>query len=195
MSGIALRLDAIALTVASGARVQFQRVPPGIDAPGLAAALVGATGVSFRACADLFEDATAAVVDLRSGFDFSGLDPERARLVERVHPVVVLLDVASSKALLRGAPQTAFICGGVHLPHPSGVRPARTEQEVQLGRDILARELRAHPSEAAAHRGGSVGVSIASGRLFFREGERLPMEQAEEELDEGIVYLGRVPLD
>ena len=121
-----LKLDAITLAIAAGAKVQFQRIPPAVDAEGLAAALGSATGVYFVVRADLFDDIAASVVDLRSGFDFTRRDPQRALLVDRANPVVVLLDIASSKALLRAAPQSASICGGVHLPHPSAVRPART---------------------------------------------------------------------
>lgn len=184
----------IAPAVLSGPLVVFQRVVPGVTADLLAVTLTTDTGLTFVASKDAFEDAAPNIVDWRTGFDFAALDAHRPALVERKHPLVVCLDVASSKALLTHAPQTASYCSGVQLPHPSGVRPARTDEEVRLGRDILARRLREEP-EADLHRGESVGVSISSGRLFFRQGGRSPLQIAEEELDAAILYVGRVPRD
>ncbi len=187
-------VERLAMAILAGSPVLFQRVARSVRADDFVSALARASGLPFVAGKDVYADAVPTVVDLRiDSAPVNGLDPHRARLLDRRHPLVVLLDLASSKLLLQHSPQTASICGGVAMASPSAVRPARTDDEVRLGRDILPRRLRESAQEALKHRGESVAVNLADGRLFFRLGDRLPLAQAQEELDEGIVYVGRVP--
>lgn len=185
--------DGLSALLLAGAPVTLQRVTPGQTAEQFAAAWAALAGTPVSVATDLFGPQRPSVVDLRGGVDFSWLDARRSDLAAIPGQMLVLVDVQTGRALLRQAPQTASWAGGVHLPHPSAVRPARTDQEVQLGREMLARALR--EAGPAVHRksGESVGLNLADARLFFREPHRRPLEAAEEELDEGIIYVGRVP--
>ncbi len=181
--------DRLAAELLAGTPVIVQRVPPTVDSSSVAAAVRAALGVDVEVCVDPFQRAGAAVVDLRGREDMTEFERRRAELSRPGQPLVLLADLRSSKLLLQQAPQMASWAGGVRLPEPPSVRPSASKEEVELGRQVLARAL---AEGAQLPPGTSVGVNLADGRLFRRRGDHLPLQQAQEELDEGIIYVGRV---
>lgn len=182
--------EQVAALLSGGATVVLQRAARGVTAEALAEFVGG------HVATDPFEPgAGGRVVDARTWRDFTGWDVRRGELerAARASPLVLLLDVASSQALLRDAPQTASWAGGVWLPPDPAARPARTEEEFALGARALAEALGGDPIFAATHRGELVAVDLLTRRLFAPTGDASAVDHAREHLDEGILHVGRVP--
>lgn len=180
----------VSLLLDAGTGLVLQRVPPAATPEGLATTL-GAEVVH-----DWFGARTGRrVFDARARRTFDGLDGHRMTLAEETEPspLVVLLDTASATALGRAAPHTVSWAGGIWLPPDHPARPAQTEDELDQGSRALAMALAAHPGFDREHAGEEVGVDLQTRRLFVRSGTATALEIAREHLDEGIIYLERLP--
>lgn len=134
------------------------------------------------------------VMDGRSSsHDFSDWDARRPTLASVEHPLLVLLDIASSKRLLRDAPQTVSWAGGIQLPDPPTVRPVRSDDELQVAEMAWERVLAENPDISVKHRGQIAALDLGSRRLFFERSNVPALYAAQEALDEGLVYIVQVP--
>lgn len=120
---------------------------------------------------------------------FESWDDRREELLA-LPPKVVLLNVAAGRELLRTAPHTASVAGGVMLPAENTARLVETEDEEALGR----RELNIALEEVGEEqfRGCLVGVDLYTKRLYGRPGED-PRHLAQEDLDFAVLYVEYVP--
>lgn len=189
-------LDLIALRVRSGLPLVLQRVPLQLGARTAAQVLAERLERPVEVVTDAFAAKPDAVrvIDARPlrADTFQRWDEGRAQLGDERSPLVVLLDVHSGKALLAAAPHLSSWAGGVQLPEEKSVRPARSEEELTLGRAALRRALYEHPELRETHPRVPIGVMIGSDRLFLGEGDVYPLQAAREELDEGILYITRL---
>lgn len=189
-------LDLIALRVRSGLPLVLQRVPLQLGARTAAQVLAERLERPVEVVTDAFAAKPDAVrvIDARPlrADTFQRWDEGRAQLGDERSPLVVLLDVHSGKALLAAAPHLSSWAGGVQLPEEKSVRPARSEEELTLGRAALRRALYEHPELRETHPRVPIGVMIGSDRLFLGEGDVYPLQAAREQLDEGILYITRL---
>ena len=125
--------------------------------------------------------------------DFSDWDARRPTLASVGHPLLVLLDIASSKRLLRDAPQTVSWAGGIQLADPPTVRPVRSDDELQVAEAAWKRVLAENPDIVAQHRSQIAALDLGSRRLFFERTHVPALYAAQEALDEGLVYIVQVP--
>lgn len=189
-------LDVVALRIQSGLPVVLQRVPRRLDAQAVARGLIERVGRAAAVVTDAFTGRSEAVrvIDGRSlrAETFRQWDEDRAQLGDERSPLVVLLDVNSTKALLANAPHLSSWAGGVQLPEEKDVRPARSDDELALGRAALRRILQVRSELRQTHSRVPIGVVLGSDQLFLGEGGVYPLQAAREELDEGIVYITRL---
>lgn len=127
--------------------------------------------------------------------DFAAWDMERARLASAEHPLVILLDVATTRWLLQAAPHVASWASGVRLPVPSAVRVARSKDELAAGRRWLQRLLRDDPVFSARHHGMTIAIDLLTGKDFVPSPPTTALERARDNLDEGIVFVTRIDDD
>ena len=127
--------------------------------------------------------------------DFEGWDVQREILSSPSSPLLVLLDVASGTSLLRTAPHLVSWAGGVWMVAEPTVRPAHTEEELELGRAALRRALAEDESFRVAHMGQTVAVDLLTGRLFAGGPDGGALQEARIYLDEGTVFLERLVPD
>ena len=186
----------VALRIQAGLPVVLQRVPLRLDARSAAKGLEERLQHSVEVVTDAFaaKPNTVRVIDARSlrADTFRGWDEGRAQLGDERSPLVVLLDVNSGKALLAAAPHLSSWAGGVQLPEEKSVRPARSDEELSLGRAALRRVLYQQPELRETHPRVPIGIMIGSDRLFLGEGGVYPLQAAREEFDEGILYITRL---
>lgn len=195
MSALPKTAERVALELLAGTRLILQRVPRGASAEAFADALSALTGRSV----ERVQEPTPAEGHLRL-LDARGRTPEqvagwdavRAEVATADAPLVVLVDVLAADSLQAAAPHFVSWAGGARLPVDPGVRPARSEAEVQLGESWLRRILAADPTLAARHAGQTVAIDLFSGRVFVPRPDALALDQAQERLDEGVVYVVRV---
>ena len=83
--------------------------------------------------------------------------------------------------------------GGVRIPQGDFVRPTRSEAELLQGEAALARALAEDPGFAGRHAGQLVAIDLLTRSMFTARPDAQPLSVAREGLDQGIVYLGRVP--
>jgi hypothetical protein len=189
-------LDLVAIQVQVGLPVVLQRVPRKLDVQTAAQGLAERLERPVEVVIDAFAAKPDAVrvIDGRPlrADNFRRWDEGRAQLGDERSPLVVLLDVHSGKALLAAAPHLSSWAGGVQLPEEKSVRPARSEEELTLGRAALRRALYEHPELRETHPRVPIGVMIGADRLFLGEGGVYPLQAAREELDEGILYITRL---
>lgn len=189
-------LDLVVMQVRSGLPLVLQRVPRQLDARSAAHTLAERLQRPVEVVTDAFAAKPDAVrvIDARPlrSDTFRRWDEGRAQLGDERSPLVVLLDVHSGKALLAAAPHLSSWAGGVQLPEEKSVRPARSDEELELGRAALRRVLYQRPELGETHPRVPIGVIIGSDRLFLGEGGVYPLQAAREELDEGILYITRL---
>lgn len=188
--------ERLKLEIDTGALLILQRVSPGLSSEALADQLSSALGSPVEAVIEPFTDGPGPprLLDARSlpPGAFHSWEPRRAELALPDAPLIVLLDVASGRRLLREAPHVATWAGGVRMPPEPTVRPAETAQERRLGRNALSRAQSERPELADRWDGQTLGVAIGSDRLFFPSTSASALQQARAEMDEGILYLHRL---
>jgi hypothetical protein len=189
-------LDMVKLRVQARLPVVLQRVPRDLDAQAAAKGLAKRLRRPTEVVTDAFgaKPDAVRVIDARPlrADTFRQWDEGRAQLGDERSPLVVLLDVHSGKALLAAAPHLSSWAGGVQLPEEKSVRPARSDEELTLGRAALRRVLYQRPELRETHPRVPIGIMIGSDRLFLGEGDVYPLQAAREEFDEGILYITRL---
>lgn len=192
MTGLDRTIPRIAFDLRSGAPLVLQRVGRSTTSEEVAAALAAELGSPVRAASRLDDASGVAVIDGRSlrDTDFATWDLRRATLVPPGASRVVLLDAATASWLLQNAPHTASWAGGVSLPADPAVRAAQSDEELEAGAALFDRWLR--EGHGAALRGQVVALDLVSGRAFVGRVDASPLAVAQEQLDEGIVYVERV---
>lgn len=188
--------DQVALQIQAGQGVVLQRVPRDALAEPFAYQLGELLDRATTCVKDPFEAHPDAVrvLDARglTREGFATWEPRRALLGDSASPLVVLLDAATARDLLTGAPHVASWAGGVQLPLERSVRAARSEAELRMGANAFSR-IRAENREVlAAFLGRTVAVQIGTDRLFVPTLGASALEAAREELDDGLVYLVQV---
>lgn len=183
-------VDAIALQLEAGAGLILQRVPPALDASTVAAAVNGVVVDGFRVPAP-----GVRVLDARQCRSFEDLDAVRADLADEVtrSSLVVLLDHTSASALAEGAPHTVSWAGGIALPPDHPARGVLTDEEFAQGARALNIALSERPGFADKHAGAEVAIDLLTRRLFVRSGTSTALDIAREHIDDGIVYVERLP--
>lgn len=190
--------EAVALELDTGAWCVLQRVPAGTDADAFASALSDRISAECRQVEDVdFSGQVGPVrlLDARRRVrprDYAGWDPGRSSLAGPDRPLVVLLNVPASLALLRGAPQVASWAGGVRLPAEPHVRATETDAEEQLGRRKLRTRLHQDPELAERLQGLTFAVELSTGRIFTPSPDSVALLVAAENLDQGVVYVTRL---
>lgn len=182
--------ESVGLQLDAGAPLVLQRVPRSMDAETFARELhevIGRAAVVIADVDELVPDAIR-VLDARAcKRSFANWDAKREMLGSVASPLVVLLDVATTRVLLTDAPHTASWAGGVWLPSEPVIRSARGESEIHHGKQLLEQH------RLADHRGRIVGVDLLSARLFVDTEERSAADAAAEELDEAVLYMAYIP--
>lgn len=191
----ALLVRRLQAEVQAGARVILQRVPRSLRASELGAALSG-LGMTASVVSSPWEPTGSQVdvVDAR-GHDaesLEALDTRRHDLEARTTSLLLLLDVATGRRLARHAPHVLSWAGGVRLPPVVPVRTAQTEEELSLGESAFHRALAALGPRRANLVGHTVAVDLASEQVFMGRSDGSALDVARENLDEGIVFMGRV---
>jgi hypothetical protein len=177
----------VATDLAAGAQVVLQRVPRSMAADTFASALGRPAAVVTAWSGPIA--GTIRVLDARQRVpDFADLDGQRAFLATADSPLVVLLDAASARAMLADAPHLASWAGGVWLPGERAVRYANNEAERERGHILLARRIGEEGLQDVAF-GRSVGVDLATTRVFVPSGDDDAITLARRALDEGIVHV------
>lgn len=187
--------DRVALDLQGGAAIVLQRVPRTTEARSFAAALSEITGQDVSTVANPCATAPGVrLFDARSLPDtaFDSWDSMRPQLATEASTLVVLLNASRARALLDRAPHVASWAGGIAMPTHPQVRYAETSDERSVGAKLLRQRL-AEQGLAEHAVGVSVGVDIASGRLFFPEGDDNALAVARRSLDEGILHVERLP--
>lgn len=188
--------EQVALRIGAGMPVVLQRVPREAQAETLAAQLRDLLERATTCVSDPFEahPDTVRVLDARGRTrdDFATWEPRRGLLGDNSSPLVVLLDAATARDLLIGAPHVASWAGGVQLPLEKTVRAARSEAELRMGANAFSRIRSENHETLAAFLGRTVAVQIGTDRLFVPTLGASALDAAREELDEGLVYLVRV---
>lgn len=186
----------VALDVSGGALVVLQRVPRSTTAESMARRLREELGSEVRVVhsPEAVADAAVRVLDGRSlrHDTFARWDQMRPTLARPGSPLVVLLNVEATRALLQAAPHVASWAGGVRLPAEPIIAETRTPAQREAGRLAFARALQADPTLRIRAQGRSVGVVIGSGRTFIMRPDAHIEDQARSELDEGLIYISRV---
>lgn len=186
-----------ALDLVGGARVVFQRVPRGTQAEDFARSLSAEldrpvqTSEQVRPVTD---DEHIVVVDGRAltAAEATGLDAWRPAFEAAPGVVVVLVDVGSEAVLLEHAPHLTSWAGGVWLPAERHVRYTETEAELERGHDALVRALRRRADGGQSLIGLSVGVDLATERLFVPTPAVDALTLARWALDEGLLHVERI---
>lgn len=182
-------LDRVQLELTAGMPVvllRVPRVPTSVVADGLAARL---------GAGPLVDNPTSPAEGWRL-LDARGWPQSRFEAWDAVRGMVgpglvVLLDVGAADAITRAAPQFTSWAGGIRLPLESGVRPARSEQELAVGASVLARALAADPT-LRTHSGETIAVDLLTERVFLPRSDASALELAQEKLDQGVVYVVRL---
>lgn len=177
--------ERVATDLAAGAQVVLQRVPRSMSAEALAAELEATLVTDWGPPIP----GMLRVIDARQrAADFVDLDLRRAVLATVDSPLVVVLDAASARAMLADAPHLASWAGGVWLPGERAVRYVESDAERERGRILLRRRLIEEGLDVQV-RGLSVGVDLATTRLFVPRGDDDAITLARRSLDEGIVHV------
>jgi hypothetical protein len=188
-------VDRVALAL-NGSPVVLQRVPRPTRSEEFAVELEAITGRPARSVDGVaIVPRVIRVLDgrTRDAANFETWDRDRASLASEESPLVVLLDVASAALVARAAPHFTSWASGIWMPAEDVVRPARSDDEVALGEATLRRALEEDPAFRDAHRGEFVGVDLLTGRLFAPKPDGGAIAAAKEQLDEGLLYLTRLP--
>jgi hypothetical protein len=180
--------ERVALEVLSGAPLILQRVGRGVGAEEFAGRLGSALQGAVRVATTWDDGRDVAVIDARMTPPevFAGWDARRPTLVPAGACRVLLLDAASAAMLLSRAPHLGSWAGGVCLPEPDLVRPARTEEELRIGGRLFDEWVR-----RGGRRGERVGIDLQTGRAFTRTSDGSVFDVAREHLDEGVIFVGQ----
>ncbi len=192
-------VDQIALLIRANLPVILQRVPRWFTAEQVAAELTALLERTTQVVSDPLglNPPTVRILDGRQMTEREAQRWEigRASLGTPDSPLVVLLDAASARVVLRTAPHVTSWAGGVQLQVEHTVRPTQTEQERRLGNNAFSRVRKESRELLETFLGYTIGVDLGTERIFVPTLAASALDAAREELDEGLIHMVRVTDD